>query len=510
MRGKRGEQNKMNEKFSIINQSDLTSEPEDIPAFYQDLNLVQIMDRISVKWGRNVRKFYRRPAIDSEEEEYRRAVYRDIKQAPVYDALISFTENITNSHKLREEKEKATYPEQKAVWHIREVVSYCEAYEKLEADLSGAELSSDGMRELLEIVREVLGSEYRKLHLEASALFKDIRELRFILTYDKDRISITLGTLPGEGAYEEMMKEKSGREIRHFHNPFIGEARLTELEYQCVEMIEKKNPQLFARIRALSDAAKDYEKPVLVRFEEEVIFYLSFLTLQKEMEEAGYVFTTPERAEDGVMSAEGLYDLALAVVNLNTDKEVISNDFHFDKGERFFVLTGPNQGGKTTFARSLGQLVYFTKMGVDVPAKSAKVPYFPDIQSHFSVEESVETGFGKLKEELTRLSPMMNENKRGTFVVINELFTTAASYDALIMGKRVLKHFVELGCMGIYVTHLKELADQQDGVVSLRALLDENRIQTFKIKRGEAEDTPVAENLVNKHHLTYSQLKERL
>jgi DNA mismatch repair ATPase MutS len=88
-------------------------------------------------------------------------------------------------------------------------------------------------------------------------------------------------------------------------------------------------------------------------------------------------------------------------------------------------------------------------MGLDVPAKNAKVTYFPDLQTHFSVEESVETGFGKLKEELTRLAPMMYENKRGTFVVINELFTTAASYDALIMGKRGLKHFVELGCMGI-------------------------------------------------------------
>ena len=275
-------------------------------------------------------------------------------------------------------------------------------------------------------------------------------------------------------------------------------------------MIQKKTPELFAKIRAVSTENKDYEKTVLVRFEEEMIFYLSYCTLQRGMENEGYAFCTPVRSEDGLMEAEGLFDLALAIANLNTDKEIISNDFRYDKGERFYVLTGPNQGGKTTFARSLGQLVYFTKMGLDVSAKSAIVPYFPDLQTHFSVEESVETGFGKLKEELTRLAPMMYENKRGTFVVINELFTTAASYDALIMGKRVLKHFVELGCMGIYVTHLKELADKQEGIVSLRAMLDENRVQTFEIRRGEAEDTPCAENLVNKHQLTYAQLKERL
>jgi len=500
----------MNDKFSLLGLYDPVTEPEEIPAFYEDLNLTRILDRVSLNWGRSVRRFYRCPAVSSEEAAYRRAIYGDIKKQEVYDALTGFTENLATAHKLREEKERATYPEQKQVWHIREMVSYCEAYEKLESDLSKTELSSDGMKELLKIITEIIEKEYKNLHEQALAIFKEISELRFILTYEKDRIAITPGTVSGEGAYEEIMKARSGREIRHLTNPFIGEARLTELEYTCLEYIRKKNPDIFARIKAVSDGNKAYEKKVLVRFEEEVIFYLSFCGLQREMESEGYAFSTPVICEPGIMGAEKLFDLALAIASLNTDNDVISNDFHYENGERFFVLTGPNQGGKTTFARSLGQLVYFTRMGLDVPAASARLPFFPDIQSHFSVEESVETGFGKLKEELTRLEPMMHENKRGTFVVINELFTTAASYDALIMGKRVLEHFIQLDCMGIYVTHLKELADKQEGVVSLRAMLDENRVQTFKINRGDAEDTPCAENLVNKHALTYSQLKERL
>ncbi len=145
------------------------------------------------------------------------------------------------------------------------------------------------------------------------------------------------------------------------------------------------------------------------------------------------------------MSAVGLYDLALAC----TGREVVTNDMFFKEQERFFVLTGPNQGGKTTFARSLGQLVYFSMMGLDVPAVSARVYRFPDILTHFSVEESVETGRGKLKEELTRLAPMMKDlGGRHAFVVINELFTTAANYDACIMGRRVLEHFLDKGCFG--------------------------------------------------------------
>ena len=149
-------------------------------------------------------------------------------------------------------------------------------------------------------------------------------------------------------------------------------------------------------------------------------------------------------------------------------------------------------------------------MGLDVPAREANVPFFQDLQTHFSVEESVETGRGKLKEELMRLAPMMEEERRGTFVVINELFTTAANYDARIMGGKVLEHFISLDCMGVYVTHLKELASVHPKVVSLRAVQDENGEATYQIRRGEAADSGSAENQVRKYGLTYQQLKERL
>ena len=154
--------------------------------------------------------------------------------------------------------------------------------------------------------------------------------------------------------------------------------------------------------------------------------------------------------------------------------------------------------------------MYFTKLGLDVPADVANVHHFTRILTHFSVEESVETGRGKLKEELVRLKPMMQEQSDGAFVIINELFTTAANYDACLMGKKVLEHFIGDGCRGIYVTHLKELSEGTEGVVSLRAMLDENRIQSFRIMRQAADDSACAQNQVNKYQLTYEQLKERL
>ena len=321
---------------------------------------------------------------------------------------------------------------------------------------------------------------------------------------------ITPAGTEGDGEYEKMLKDKNSREIHHLKNPFRADPYLCELEKAAIEILLKKKADFFSELLKTAESCRDFTYPVLDRFEQEVLFYLSFCTLSRNMEKEGFTFATPVCTDTKRIEAEGLYDMALALTRLSSGKKVVPNDLYLDENESFYVLTGPNQGGKTTFARSLGQLVYFSSIGLDVPAVSASLPFFSEIQTHFSVEESIETGRGKLKEELTRLAPMMEENKTGSFVVINELFTTAASYDAQIMGKKVLKHFIGLSCRGIYVTHLTGLAGEQEGVVSLRALLDEDNVQTFKIARGDDEGIACAENVVKKYRLTYEQLKERL
>ncbi len=491
--------------FSILDLRERRQEKKEIPAYFQDLNLETVFDLLAFYGGQAVRKHYRYLPETAEEEAYRRAVYGDVKKEAVYGALTAFVQRLAEAEELRREKEKAPAGMQQAVWLLREIEAYCGACDHLSGSLAQVELSSEGMRRFREILRESMNREaFQRMREQVFEIMQEIRGLRLIITYEKNRIRVELGEAR-EG--NDAPPARNGKPLQ---NPFVSTPALTETEKECLDILKKRKPELFKAILDTSKRFEAYEEPAVMRFVREIKFYLSYCALQREMEAKGFSFSTPTVSDGRPPEAKGLYDLALACVSVRSGKKVVANDFYFGEGERFFVLTGPNQGGKTTFARSLGQLVYLARIGLDVPADEANVPFFKDIQSHFSVEESVETGRGKLKEELVRLAPMMEENRQGTFVVINELFTTAANYDAKIMGQKVLKHFIGLGCMGIYVTHLTELASAHPQVVSLRAMADEDRRPTYKILRGEAADTASAEKLVEKYHLTYAQLKERL
>ena len=509
IRDTHGKECKMAEGFSILDKYESPHTDAPRPAFYLDLNLNQILDKVTQTWGKQVKKMFLYFPKDAQCEQYRRGVYGDVKQEGCYDALMKFLEMTAKMEENQKQEEAVASAMQKNVWHLWAIWHYCEAFEGLRAQLQKLELSSEGMKEFLRLLGEHLDSEgYKTMRSRVDSILKELMGFRFTITYDKDRMIISEGTTQGD--YEAFVEKGGDHDRISLKNPFIVSPNLSDLEIECLKVLSAKRPKLFAALKTIAEKYQEFGEEFCFRFLREIPYYLSFRAFQIEMEEKGRYFCTPKTNPDQRMEARELYDLALSIVALREGRRIVGNDVYYEAGESFFVLTGPNQGGKTTFARSLGQLIFFTKMGFDVPARSANVHYFRNILTHFSVEESIETGRGKLKEELLRMAPMMEDYEENAFVVINELFTTAATYDAQIMGKKVLEHFIGQKCQGIYVTHLKELTQAHPQVVSLRAMLNEEKLQTFRIERSEAEETACAANQVNKYRLTYEQLKERL
>lgn len=479
------------------------------PSFYVDFNLDQIIDRICRNWGENISSFYYYLPADKECEDYRRAVMADVKLEGLNGALMSFVKCMKQHQEIEKKKEFVKRDIQKAAWHVSEILQYGAALQELFTALQDADIRSQGMQELRESLEQYLGSEeFKAMYQQADMLLQERNNVRFRISYADNQVVVSETEVPG--TYDSFLKNNLTEPEKPMKSPFVENPDLVSFEMLVIEILQRKKPELFKKTLDFYEKYKDYAKEVYIQLGKELPYYLAFYKFEEKMQKLGFAFTSPSVDEKQDMFATGLYDLALACVNSDEDKAVTSNDFVYHEGESFIVLTGPNQGGKTTFARSMGQMMYFTKMGLDVPAMAANVHYFNNILTHFTVEESVETGRGKLQEELVRLKPMMDGESTNDFVVINELFTTAANYDAIIMGQRVLQHFIGQNSRGIYVTHLKELTEAHESVVSMRAMLDDRGKQNHKIVRKEAEDIACAINQVNKYRLNYEQLKERL
>ncbi len=477
-----------------------------------DLNLNQIIAKINLLWEySDVSKFFQYFPLDEECEAYRRQIYQDVKKPAVYEGLLEVMGLLQEMQEAKSKKAQDLSPLQKSVWHIHHGKLYCDVIQKLGQVLGDGSLSSDGLRNVSDYIKSYLETPaFREMNQELNAVLNALSSYRFTLTYENNRVTLSEPVENREADYETFLDENISKARGDLRSPFLAKPQISDFENEYLEVLYKKDSQFFKSIGKIEKTYASFEDEAIMNFLSEITFYLSYRKYQLLMEDRNFHFCMPNTDEEQSMSASGLYDLALATVTMYENRPVVSNDFFYDKGESFFVLTGPNQGGKTTFARSLGQLVYLTKMGLDVPASHANVHYFKTILTHFSVEESVETGRGKLKEELVRLAPMMDGSKSKCFVIINELFTTAATYDAEIMGKKVLNYFINQDCFGIYVTHLWELTKAHEKVCSLSAMLDENNKQSFKIARKQATETACAFQQVNKYHLNYDELKERL
>ena len=513
--------------YSGLLECEFTEEQESsgMPEFFIDLNLNQIVRELQNNVDEyEIRKLYYRLPKDYETVCYRQAIYREIRGKHLEKQLEVFSLKMRETRKYKELHGKAENKQQYQMYWFNTISEFTDGVDLLRETLIAAKPESKGLAGLLGFLEELCGRKIWEECRKDKAKIKGLLStLRFELSIDGTNLRVR--TQQREQYYFDYLKRLFPKKFSERVNdegipydyliasPFVTNEQLGFLESEIVRMYRKKRPDFF---KELEKFYKKFDKIIeeeLYRVEEEVQYYLAYSMFQKDMEARGCVFCEPKVQKGGsAFVAHEVYDLALARKNRFADLEVVSNSVQYREGERFFVVTGPNQGGKTTFARSLGQLVYFAMMGLTAPAESAVVPYFDNLLTHFSVEESLESGRGKLQEELVRLKPMMQEKQGNSFIILNELFTTAATYDAFVMGQRVIRHFADQGCLGVYVTHIAELSKAGDDVASLVALADEHdhKKRTFRIARKDAEGIGYAGDIVDKHHLGYEELCKRL
>jgi hypothetical protein len=135
-------------------------------------------------------------------------------------------------------------------------------------------------------------------------------------------------------------------------------------------------------------------------------------------------FPQPQAAGTRGLHFSALHDVSLA---LTMEIRVVGNTLDTD-GKSLVIITGANQGGKSSFLRSIGVAQLMMQCGMFVAAESFVAELCADLFTHYKREEDATMKSGKLDEELGRMSGISICRVGPTSVKTDHGFRTTKGY----------------------------------------------------------------------------------
>lgn len=229
----------------------------------------------------------------------------------------------------------------------------------------------------------------------------------------------------------------------------------------------------------------------------ELGFYVGCLNLHDRLAAKGEPICFPTAVADRAraLTARGLYDVCLS---LHLNERAVGNDLDAD-GRELVMITGANQGGKSTFLRSVGLAQLMMQSGMFVAAHEFRASVSDHLFTHFRREEDASMRHGKLDEELVRMSGIAERIKPGAMLLCNESFSATNEREGSEIAREVVGAFTQAGVRVLFVTHLYELARglHEEGfptALFLRAERMPDGRRTFRVVEGEPLPTSHGED----------------
>jgi hypothetical protein len=200
----------------------------------------------------------------------------------------------------------------------------------------------------------------------------------------------------------------------------------------------------------------------------EVYYFIGGSRLARNLIKTGLpvCFPTPAPKDERIFYVKDIYDASFAI-RIQSDiglselsNVVVTNTAEMsDKAGRIFILTGANQGGKTTFTRAVGITQLLFQAGFAIPGSEGRISPVDNIYTHFPELEKNSISEGRLGEECIRLEQILPRLTKYSMILMNESLSSTSHQECLFIAEEIMKYLRKVGARCVFATHIHELAE---------------------------------------------------
>ena len=488
-------------------------------SIFQDLGLGKLFTHVCKLSGYNLHELNYQPLQDPKEITYRQQVFIDIEDPTVFNALQAFVQVILQTGKAKGKLKYYSSIEIRNRQFVNIIDSQIKAIVRLCNSLKNSTIHSQALKNFYQYLNNYIrSSTVLEIKAKLQTIHADFKNLNYQLKIEGRNVFVS--------SYSSN-KETMGEEFKKIFSPLFDDpskmlkpvkvnnssqvSAINNLQVDILEELVKLYPKEFADLNNFYKQYSQYQENTIKNLVFEFEFYLSWAAIQKKIKEKSSLsFTLPGIITNGTEIIKDGFDLNLAINNQQFKRnDTVTNDFCLKPDKAFLIISGPNQGGKTTYARMVGQAYYLMNLGVPVPGSHAELKIKDNIFTHFDRQETSKQLNGLLESDIRRIHSIIERVNSKSFVILNELFSSTATADASQMGQRVLTKLIKAGATGIYVTFIESLG-KHDHVQSMMSQVDSSGKRMYKVIPQKLNNRAYTEILLNNFSLTQSNIEKRL
>jgi DNA mismatch repair protein MutS len=228
------------------------------------------------------------------------------------------------------------------------------------------------------------------------------------------------------------------------------------------DQIRQRESELFTSLRdqvAAQTARLQRAAEVLARLD--VLTALAELAVTRN-------YCRPELCEEPILEIEGGRHPVLD--QILPPGTFVPNDAALGPEQgRFWLITGPNLSGKSTFIRQVALITVMAQMGSFVPARRARIGIVDRIFSRVGASDELSRGQSTFMVEMVEAANILNNATTRSLVILDEIGRGTSTYDGVSLAWSITEYLHDqVGCRTLFATHYHELARLEGTLAGLR------------------------------------------